>query len=511
MGKLKISNTGFAIALFIFGVAVSAYQNRGGSAIPTGDSGSNLISALSMVETGEHAWPTYELGAEGTLKIVSLEKNTVWPPMSASIVAALIKLGFSEHMSVFIFTVFFAGLTLMLAFVFSLNVTNSFKASLLITLLFFSLWNFQYWISRSYMPEGLYISITLLIGVYLMEIIRNHRYSFTNLLLLGILTSSTYYIKSAAPAFILAVLTSLFIYFLRQGLIKSVKLSSSVALGVLIGATPWVIRNLYIGTIGGSGAAGESPLFQSVLSLLRLIVPHHGAYFSSKISLVILGLVLVLIMLIGYLLIRGFNLKKQHNFISQTTSSMEILFPLIYLLIFIVIIFFAIYIVPKASHIEERYWMEIFPFIVPIVYLVAKKLFLQKSKNMQQLISILTVSMLITVMVYNMYETKRNFNKKWTILSSEEEKKEFREKLCSLVPGKTIKYSSNFGNELFAKSGLSYWNTNTETDALDVVNIYLDFNKDITIDLLNLGTIKTDSTSKEYLGEIDNFKVYRLD
>jgi hypothetical protein len=141
------------------------------------------------------------------------------------------------------------------------------------------------------MPEGLYISVTLLIGVYLMHTIRNHRYTFTNLLLLGVLTSSTYYIKSAAPAFILAVLTCLFIYFLRQGLIKSIKLSLPVALGVLIGALPCVIRNLSVGTIGGSGTAGESPLFQSILSMLRLIVPHHGPYFNSKMTLIILALV----------------------------------------------------------------------------------------------------------------------------------------------------------------------------------------------------------------------------
>jgi hypothetical protein len=190
---------------------------------------------------------------------------------------------------------------------------------------------------------------------------------------------------------------------------------------------------------------------------------------------------------------------------------MEILFPLIYLLLFIGIIFFAIYFVPKASHIETRYWMEIFPFIAPVVYLVAQKLFLQKSKNIQQLISILTVSMLVTIMGYNMYETKRNFNRKWTILSTEAEKKEFRDKLCSLVPGKTIEYSSNFGNELFAKSGLSYWNTNTKNDSQAVVNIYLDFEQGDSSELINLGTIKTENRSKELLGQIDQFKVYRLD
>ena len=85
---------------------------------------------------------------------------------------------------------------------------------------------------------------------------------------------------------------------------------------------------------------------------------------------------------------------------------------------------------------------------------------------------------------------------------------QFRNKLCKLFPNKTITYFSNYGNELFVQSGLSYWDTRgiIPNDSNNV-QVFLSFKPSNNV-LMTLSKISEPPVGWEKFGEVNNFDVY---
>ena len=73
MGK-KLSNPSI-VAILFFGIVAcfSWFANQNGTALPTGDSGSMIISSRALHADGEYAWPTYDLTSKGKLETTQFE------------------------------------------------------------------------------------------------------------------------------------------------------------------------------------------------------------------------------------------------------------------------------------------------------------------------------------------------------------------------------------------------------------------------------------------------------
>lgn len=278
-------------------------------------------------------------------------------------------------------------------------------------------------------------------------------------------------------------------------------------LGVVLGIAPWLFRNISIGTIGGSGAAGEAPVVQSIVSLLRLFVPYHGQYLSSKITIICLGIVLLFSALLFVQVFKSFKTNWFEKLHSRLVSNSIELISVSYLVSFMGVIFIAIFIIPKASHIETRYWLEVLPFMGPVVVCWFRDISV-KLNIPKRLQSISIAIILLTMVGVNIQETNRNFNKTWTILKMDDEQQKLRSEITKLVPGDEIYYSSNFGNELFAQFGLSYWST-WESGPQDAVNLYISY-ESTNHDIMTLGNIESaPPKSWEYIGDVNGFKIYQ--
>jgi len=466
MGK-KLSNPSI-VAILFFGIVAcfSWFANQNGTALPTGDSGSMIISSRALHADGEYAWPTYDLTSKGKLETTQFEPNTVWPPACATLIVALQKIGFAEVSAVRIFVAFFAGLTLALVFLLSFKITRLKWLSIFITVSMSLMWNSYYWIIHSFMPESLYISFTILVSLAamrLLEKLKDGKAKIHHFVALGVLTGLTYHIKSAAPAFILSIVLSLYILNRFKDFKISISQGITFLASIALTALPWFIRNLMIGTIGGSGAASQTPLRDSVFSLLRLFVPRHGSYFENKLTIIF---ALLLISMLGLLVIisvgksyhKVFQKSYLQNLLRTTSGKPHKVIPIVYSISFVAVIFFAIYIVPKASHIETRYWMEIYPFAVPVIFGAFIKLSERKKPLVQLITKACMFGILGIVVVSNVLEIKRNSSKQWTLLKSEEAQAQFRSELCSkLKATSVVRYTTNYGNQLFADTGLSYW------------------------------------------------------
>lgn len=372
--KLNKSNK-ITIIIFVIIFGFTWIINKNGLALPTGDSGSMLISSQSLYTEGKYGWPSYELSNDGSVCIAHSAPNTVWPPSCAAIIVSLRYVGFTEIKAVRIFVSFFAGLTFSLVYLLAFRITNRQWLSIGITITMASMWNSYYWIIHSFMPEGIYISFTVLstlLAISVLEKVRSKNVKPHHFILLGFVTGLTYYIKSAAPAFILSLIMSFLILSKSENYKMSWRQIMLFLTAIALTSMPWFLRNFNIGTIGGAGVASPTPIRDSLFSLLRLFVPKHGSYFENKITLVFALLFVLIVALMFFLTfkrsIKNFVNKSTYKaIISKILITPAYLLSILYCFTFVIVILFAIYVVPKASHIETRYWLEVFPFAIPVI------------------------------------------------------------------------------------------------------------------------------------------------
>jgi hypothetical protein len=443
---------------------ISIFAISKGPAIPTGDSLSYFNCAKSLEANFSHSFPFSELDQTGKSAIVYFEPNTVWPPATSFSLFLLLKLGISKYLGLQILIILFAAISIGLTWKLARLITESNLASNIITLQLMTMWAFRYWVAESFMAEGLFITFSIIPPLFVSAINNHSNIKLGSFLVAGFLFSLTYYIKSAAPAYILAGWISVFI-FSKQDKVKNLFLFS---IGAAIGVLPWLLRNLSHGTIGSAGS-GPLPntIVLSITEFIRLFIPRHGNFLESKVIVISAGLFLLSIGFIALLvilkkdelkrLINTFNEFSKHNYL--------FLFTWIYVLIFVVVLMISIYVFKKTSFIEMRYWMELMPFIMPSVWIFMRGIYHNQIGIRRKLIYRISMGLLSLIIVLNVFEGIRNEKRIWNRLpiSQEANALEIRH---SLGVNKNVRFFSNNHVKFETFSGLTDW---------DKVNDTLDF------------------------------------
>jgi hypothetical protein len=459
MDLLNLKTYPFLWALV--GALISIFAISNGPAIPTGDSLSYFNCAKSLDANFSHAFPFSELDQNGKSIIVYVEPNTVWPPATSFSLFLLFKLGISKYLGLQILIALFAAISIGLTWKLARLVTESNLASNIITLQLMTMWAFRYWVEESFMAEGLFITFSIIPPLFVTSISNQSITKFGSYLVAGLLFSLTYYIKSAAPAYILAGWISVFI-FSKQNRQKKLILFS---IGSGIGVLPWLLRNLSHGTIGSAGS-GPLPntIVLSVTEFIRLFIPRHGNFLESKVIVISAGLFLLSIGFIALLvvlkkhelkrLMQAFNDFSKHNYL--------FLFTWIYVLVFVVVLMISIYVFKKTSFIEMRYWMELVPFIMPAVWIFMRDIYHNQIGSRRKLIYGTSMGLLSLIIVLNVFEGIRNEKRIWNRLPISQEANAL-EIHHSLGLNKNIRFFSNNYVKFETFSGLTDWGKVNDT------------------------------------------------
>jgi hypothetical protein len=483
-----------------------------GAGIPTGDSLAYLNCGKSLASKSEYSFPYYFLDNTFSLKFDFSEPNTVWPPLTSFILSLLLKLGLSVSIAVKFMIVFFAGTSIFFSWLFTNRILKSTYASNIVSLLIISTWAFRYWVQLSFMSESIYLTFTLGISLLIFEFFHKHtKRSIILLFILGIIISIPYYIKSAAPSFLLASLISV-LFFGKSRKEKSISFLF-ISLGVFTGAIFWLLRNLSFNTIGSAGVGAiHNSFFISILELLRIFVPYHGAYFENKFTIVLAGAFLLLFSLLtfGIFCCNKNFITKLLNFFKSNLANPAFTISFFYCISFVVVTFFAMYVLPKASHFEMRYWMELIPFAYPIIWLTLRQLI--NSAETYFIIPFKTLGYLIlfVVLLANVKEDYRNNSKSLNRLNTNHAQK--RLKIGNLLkPYLPLRFYSNKNVKFETLTELTCWKfdyKSTYDPGFNGKYCFVKF-KDSNIESLDL--VKTDQsipTGYKYIGTIDEVEYY---
>lgn len=507
MNKLR---TGLLIALVSTIFCFIAIIN--GVRIPSGDSMSYLNCSISIVDRNEHSFPYFALNEEGKSILIFTEKNTIWPPATSATLAFFQNIGLSLLLSAQVFILIFNFLSIFLTFLFSIRLSKSIWASSIIAILLAFSWNFYFWISVSVMAEGLFISTTLISALLIIYQFDNERKStHFSWIIVGLVIGFNYYIKSAAPAFILAALLSIFLF---KGLWKN-KFQRTIltSIGVFISAFPWFLRNINLGTIGSAGSGPtKHAIVESSTNLLRLLIPRHGSFTENKliilmsILLILCGVLIVLIILKSYLN----NKSILKNFVEKYKNDIGLQIPIYYIISFIIVMFISMYILRLAINIETRYWMEIIPFLAPFVYVFFSNQFENLNRKQYNIAKQISYVMLSIIGITNIFEIIRNEKKDWIILENEKTRKLICKKIQSTIHNKSnIRFISNRPVDFEITTGLTSWPL--DSARIDTTSTYY-------MALFPLNNLNSISLSQKemaipdnyrYLSTVQHFKIYQ--
>ncbi len=449
-----------AIIVAFVAIVVSWFIVKKGVKVPTGDSMSYLNCSKVIYEHNEHSFIYSTLKPDGSVNIMEFEKNTVWPPATSFILALLQKTGIGLYYSAIIFVLFFTFTTVFFLVIFSNMITNSEVASIVIALLFSFSWNFFYWVGVSVMAEGLFLTITLISALLLIRHLSSVKDSKKiNLFLIGITFGFSYLIKSAAPAFIFS--GTLLVFLNYKTLKEKILYSFIFGIGVLVPAFPWLLRNLQLNTIGSSGSGPtKHAILESTLNLLRLFVPRHGGYFESNSTILFAFLFIVSLLFILTLPIVRKRLIKPAltSTLNNIRNDNKFKFVLIYLVFFIIVMLFSMYVIPLAINIETRYWMEIFPFIVPFFYSISMTFYKIYDLKYKHLVNRIFIFLAILICFSNIFEICRNIEKDWITLNDDAERAKIRRELSIIINSdKNVRFTSNKPVDFEVKTGLTNW------------------------------------------------------
>jgi hypothetical protein len=445
----------------ILSAIISIFAISKGPAIPTGDSLSYFNCAKSLEINFSHSFPFSELDQTGKSTIVYFEPNTIWPPATSFSLFLLFKLGISKYLGLQILIALFAAISIGLTWKLARLVTESNLASNIITLQLMTMWSFRYWVEESFMAEGIFIAFSMVPPLYIASLGNHSNFKLGNLLFAGFLFSLTYYIKSAAPAYILAGCMSVFI-FSKQNRFKNLVLFS---MGAGIGVLPWLLRNLSYGTIGSAGS-GPFPnsIVLSVTEFIRLFIPRHGNFLESKIIVISAGLFLLSIGFIALLVIlKKDELKRLINAFNEFSENNYLfLFTWIYVLVFVVVLMISIYVFKKTSFIEMRYWMELVPFIMPAVWIFIRDLYHNQINIRKKLVFGTSTGLLSLIIVLNIFEGIRNEERVWNRFPISQESNAL-DIHHSLGLNSNVRFFSNNHVKFETFSGLTDWGKVNDT------------------------------------------------
>lgn len=412
-----------------------------------------------LAETGEYSFPYYSLGENGKRNLEISEPNTIWPPLTSFLLATILWLGLSTKVAICAIIVAFSGTAIFSSWLLSYRITKSICASNIIAILIMTNWAFRLWVQLSFMAEAIFITVTVVNALLLSNLFEKKELQRSiQYLLAGLCVSIAYYIKSAAPAFLLCSCATPF--FLKMNSKERVKMIFWLGLGIALGIAYWLFRNLSFHTIGSAGS-GPLPnaIVTSTFELLRIFVPFHGSYVASSVTI---AFAMTFALLFFYLITLLFIKKEcqQHcfvHFMKYYSSNPAFVFSLLYCVLFIAVILFAMYILPIASHIEMRYWLEIVPFAFPLGWVFFRHL-ISKLSGFHILHAKTIASLLIAVvLIANLREDVRNHNREWNILTGEQVA--LRKEIANIMKpvGFPVRFQSNQPVRFETLTGLTSW------------------------------------------------------
>jgi hypothetical protein len=479
-----------------------------GVSIPSGDSIANLESSRVQAISFEHSFGHFELDSTGNASLAIKEVNTIWPPSASFSVAVLQQLGMSSHGSIFLFILFFTFTSTYFSWLFNFRITKSSKTATILTLVFVSLWGFRYWIATPFMPEGIFITMTMLSALYIFSLFKSEQnVPFYKFIFAGLLLSTTYYIKSAAPAFIAA--GGLAVLFFRGTMLQKFTKLFWLSIGVLAGALPWLFRNISYGTIGSAGfGARSNALVESIVEFIRLFIPYHGPYTAQKYVLLLAAIFLILILFVLILIREKLLVRK--TFINFSKHHFLFIFSSLYIITFLGVMFAAMYILPLASHIEMRYWLELAPFLIPWAWYIfnhgSKYISYQKQKLVQKCL----FALFVLIVGANIFESIKNEQKNWVYLPKDEEKKKMQLTIHKILGNqRNIRFLSTPGYRFETKSGLTTaWLKKGDTIPADGTYCFADYKEDWSKSMNYVPNNETFPVGWIKVGSVDEFDLY---
>lgn len=358
----------------LLGFGLSLFWVRAGPTIPSGDSVAYLESARSLLESQQHGWLIWQLAEDGGAVPLPgrFEVNTIWPPGLSALLAGAMWAGLDIQLAVRGLVALFAGLAAAGGFAVARLVTRSVAASVILTLLYLGLFAVQWWVIESWMAEGLYLAVTFGGIVLFHRVATAANLSSAVFLPVGLLFSTVYYLKSIGPGYMMAAVAS--VLCLRHWpLRRRIICAGWLALGCGVGAAPWLLRNLSLGTIGSGGLAAPDAVMKSLLDLGRLFVPRHGAFTESGLAVVMLGLFGLAVTGIAAALAlpAGRAARVRRFFMQIEDAGPGAVFALVYTVAFVAAVAAGVKL-DKTGWVETRYWMEIGLFFLMFAWLAAQ-------------------------------------------------------------------------------------------------------------------------------------------
>lgn len=360
------------VAFALLGGGLSLFWMRAGPTIPSGDSVAYLESARSLLESRQHGWLVWQLAADGRALPGGFEVNTIWPPGLSALLAGAMWAGVDIQLAVRGMVALFAGLAAAGGFVVARLVTRSVAASGMLTLLYLGLFSVQWWVLESCMAEGIYLAVTFGGIVLFHRIASAPGLSSVVFFPVGMLFSTVYYLKSIGPGYMMAAVAS--VLCLRHWSVRRRLVSAAwLAAGCAVGAAPWLLRNLSLGTIGSGGQAVAHPVVQSLFDLGRLFVPRHGAFTESGLAVALLaGFGLAVFGLGAALILPAGRCGRLRSFVARIEAAGPgAVFALVYTGVFVAAVSAGVKL-EKTGWVETRYWMEIGLFLLMFAWVAAQ-------------------------------------------------------------------------------------------------------------------------------------------
>lgn len=440
----------------ILGFGLSLFWTRDGPTIPSGDSVAYLESARSLMEAQRHGWLVWQLTEDGSAVPGEFEVNTIWPPGLSALLAGAMWAGVDIQLAVRGFVALFAGLVAAGGFAVTRLVTRVAGASVVLTLMYLGLFTVQWWVIESWMAEGVYLAATFG-GIVLFHRVAS-AVNATSLAFLpvGLMFSMVYYLKSIGPSYMMAAVVS--VMCLRHWPLRRRIMSAGwLAAGCGVGAAPWLLRNLSLGTIGSGGQAVPHAVKQSLLDLARLFVPRYGAFTESAHTVVLLGLFgLAVVGIITALFLPAGRGSRLGAFLTRIEEAGPgAIFALVYTGVFVVVACAGVKL-EKTGWVETRYWMEIGLFFLAFGWLVAQTGLSELAGLARRTVRVSVLAVGSVVAVANLAESTRTASFARVRLPDEAQRERARVGLVRLLgPTGPVVFASNEKYRFGIETGLT--------------------------------------------------------
>ncbi len=446
------------LAFGLLGFGLSLLRMRAGPTIPSGDSVAYLESARSLLESQQHGWLIWQLAEDGGAVPLPgrFEVNTIWPPGLSALLAAAMWAGVDIQLAVRGLVALFAGLAAAGGFAVARLVTRSVGASVILTLLYLGLFAVQWWVVESWMAEGLYLAVTFGGIVLFHRVATAATLSSAIFLPVGLLFSSVYYLKSIGPGFMMAAVAS--VLCLRHWPVRRrIVCAGWLAVGCGLGAAPWLLRNLSLGTIGSGGVAAPDAVMKSLLDLGRLFVPRHGAFTESVRAVVMLGLFVLSLtgIVVALSLPAGRGARARRFFTQIEEAGPGAVFALVYMVAFIAAVAAGVKL-DKTGWVEARYWMEIGLFFLIFAWLAARVGLAELTGLARHALRASVIVAGVVIAVANLAETGRTASFTRLRVPEEPQRKRARAELVRLLgPVGQLAFVSNEKYRFGIETGLT--------------------------------------------------------